>query len=166
MVNYLVPEPIRSLGRTPMNLDFAKCSSFLRSCALFSLALLLLSTPLFAQSPSPDLLLLNAHIVTMNDKQPSAEAIAVQGDRIVWVGSADEAKRLYPKPSRTIDLQGATVLPGLIDANTHLINLGESLTRLNLKDIPTEKEIVDRVKQRAASAAPGEWILGWGWDEG
>ena len=149
-----------------MNLDFAKCTSILRSCTLLSLTLLLPINALFAQSPNPDLLLLNAHIVTMNDKQPSAEAIAIQGDRIAWVGSADEAKRLYPKPSRTIDLQGATVLPGLIDAHTHLINLGESLTRLNLKDVPTEKEIVDRVKQRAASAAPGEWILGWGWDEG
>ena len=148
-----------------MNLDFAKCISILRS-ALFSLALLLPSTPLFAQSPNPDLLLLNAHVVTMNDKQPSAQAIAIQRDRIMWVGSAEEAKRLYPKPSRTIDLQDTTVLPGLIDAHTHLINLGESLVRLNLKDVPTEKEIVVRVKQRAASAAPGEWILGWGWDEG
>jgi predicted amidohydrolase YtcJ len=129
-------------------------------------ALLLSSISLSAQSSSPDLLLLNAHVVTMNDRQPSAQAIATQGDRILWVGSTDEAKRLYPKPARTMDLHGATVLPGIIDAHTHLINLGESLVRLNLKDIPTEEEIIERVKQRAASAASGEWILGWGWDEG
>jgi predicted amidohydrolase YtcJ len=53
-----------------------------------------------------------------------------------------------------MNLQGATVLPGLIDAHTHLINLGESLVRLNLKDIPTEEEIVERVKQRAPSLRP------------
>ncbi len=129
-------------------------------------ALSLFAATLSAQSPNTDLLLLNAHIVTMNDKQLSAQAMAIRGDRIVWVGSSDEAKRLYPKPMRTMDLQGATILPGIIDAHTHLINLGESLVRLNLKDIPTEKEIIERVKQRAASAAPGEWILGWGWDEG
>ena len=129
------------------------------------LALLFPVVSLFGQTPSADLLLLNAHIVTMNDKQPSAQAVAIHGDRIVWIGNSDQSKKLYPA-ARTIDLHGATVLPGLIDAHTHLINLGESLTRLNLKDISTEKEMVVRVKQRVASAAPGEWIVGWGWDEG
>jgi predicted amidohydrolase YtcJ len=119
-----------------------------------------------AQTSSADLLLLNAHVVTMRDQRPSAEAIAIQGERIAWVGSTNEARRLYPKPARTMDLHGATILPGITDAHTHLINLGESLVRLNLKDIPTEKEIIERVKQRVASTAPGEWILGWGWDEG
>ncbi len=142
------------------------CNFVARACALPFLALLLLGVSLSAQSPNADLLLRNAHVLTMNEKQPSAQAIAIRGERIVWVGSAGKAKRLYPKAARTIDLHGATVLPGIIDAHTHLINLGESLVRLNLKDIPTEKEIVERVKQRAASAAPGEWILGWGWDEG
>ena len=132
---------------------------------LLLLALFFSTASLVGQTPNADLLLLNAHVVTMNDKQPAAQAIAIRGDRIVWVGAADEGKKLYPS-ARVQDLHGATVLPGLIDAHTHLINLGESLTRLNLKDIPTEKEIVERVKQRAASAAPGEWIVGWGWDEG
>ena len=130
------------------------------------LTLFFFVSSLSAQSPSADLVLLNAHVVTMYDKQPSAEAIAIEGDRIVWVGSTKEAKRLYPKPARTMDLHGRTVLPGIIDAHTHLINLGESLVRLNLKDLPTENGIIERVKQRAASTAPGEWILGWGWDEG
>ena len=129
------------------------------------LALSLSAASLSAQTPGTDLLLLNAHVITMNDKQPSAQAVAIRGDRIVWVGNSDEGKKLYPS-ARAMDLHGATVLPGLIDAHTHLINLGESLVRLNLKDISSEKEIVERVKQRAASAAPGEWILGWGWDEG
>jgi predicted amidohydrolase YtcJ len=142
------------------------CPTAARVCAFCFFALPFLAVSLSAQSTSADLLLLNAHVVTMNDKQPSAQAIAIQGDRILWVGSTDEAKRRYPKTSRTVDLQGATVLPGIIDAHTHLINLGESLVRLNLKDIPTEREIIERVKQRAGSAAPGEWILGWGWDEG
>ncbi len=102
----------------------------------------------------------------MNEKQPSAQAIAIRGGRILWVGNTEEAERLYPRPAHAMDLHGATVLPGIIDAHAHLINLGQSLVRLNLKDIPTEKEIIERVKQRAASTAPDEWILGWGWDEG
>ena len=82
----------------------------------------------------------------MNEKQPSAQAIAVRGERIVWVGSSGDGKELYPG-ARALDLHGAAVLPGLIDAHTHLINLGESVVRLNLKDVRSEKEIT-RTRQR------------------
>ncbi|HKW61111.1 MAG TPA: amidohydrolase [Candidatus Acidoferrum sp.] len=136
-----------------------------RISAFCFLALSFFAVSVSAQSSGAELLLYNAHVVTMNQKQPSAQAIAIRGERIVWVGNSEEGKKQYPS-ARAADLHGATVLPGLIDAHGHLINLGESLTRLNLKDVPTEKEVVERVKQRAASAAPGEWIVGWGWDEG
>jgi len=102
----------------------------------------------------------------MNPAQPSAEAIAIQAERIKWIGTSAEARRRFANPSRVIDLHGATVLPGLIDAHVHLLSLGQSLLRLNLKDVADEKEAVALVKQRVATAAPGEWIVGWGWDEG
>src|ERR1700758_1270043 len=138
-----------------MKATFAQRDFLPRACAMFLQIALFASISVSAQttsslSSSADLLLTNAHVITMNDKQPSAQAIAIQGDRIVWVGNSDETKKLYPS-ARTTDLHGATVLPGLIDAHGHLINLGESLVRLNLKDIPTENAIVERVKQRAAS---------------
>lgn len=117
-------------------------------------------------SPPADLLLLNAHVITMNPRAPSAQAIAIQGERIAWVGSDEDARGLFAGSARTIDLHGATVLPGLIDAHVHLLELGKSLVRLNLKDVRDEAEAVERVKQRVLSAAPNEWILGWGWDEG
>src|SRR5213594_4084462 len=113
-----------------------------------------------------DLLLINARIITMEQTRPAAEAIAIQGDRIAWVGTAAEARRRFPDASQIIDLHGATVLPGLIDAHVHLLSLGQSLLRLNLKDVADEKEAVALVKQRVATAAAGEWIVGWGWDEG
>lgn len=121
---------------------------------------------LFSGSRAADLLLRNAHIVTMDQTRPAAQAMAIQGGRIVWLGGNEEEERLFAGTSRIIDLHGATVLPGVIDAHTHLISLGESLLRLNLKDVATEEEVVERVKQKAASTAPNEWILGWGWDEG
>src|SRR5262249_48837198 len=117
------------------------------------------------ERPKPDLLLLHANVVTMNSAKPTAQAIAVAGERITWVGSDREGQKLFPAV-RTIDLHGAAVLPGFIDAHTHMFELGKSLLRLNLKDVATEEEVVARVRQKAASAAPGEWILGWGWDEG
>ena len=116
--------------------------------------------------PDADLLLINARVITMNSTQPSAEAIAVQGERIKWIGTSAEARRRFANASRVIDLHGATVLPGLIDAHVHLLSLGQSLLRLNLKDVADEKEAVTLVKQRVAASAPGEWIVGWGWDEG
>jgi len=116
--------------------------------------------------PAADLLLLNAHVVTMDASKSEAQAVAVLGDRILWVGSDAEARKRFGNASTTIDLHGATVLPGIIDAHVHLVSLGQSLLRLNLKDVSDEAEAVARVKQRIASAAPNEWILGWGWDEG
>ena len=68
-----------------------------RACrvSLFSfLALSLSAASLSAQTPNADLLLLNAHVITMNDKQPSAQAVAIRGDRIVWVGNSDEGKAI------------------------------------------------------------------------
>jgi predicted amidohydrolase YtcJ len=136
-------------------------------CVLVVLILLPLVNSGSSPVPStPELLLLNAHVITMAPGQPAAEAIAVSGDRIAWVGSGADARRLYPGAARVLDLHGATVLPGIIDSHTHLMELGKSLLQLNLKDVPSDKEVVERVKQRVASAAPGEWVLGWGWDEG
>jgi hypothetical protein len=133
------------------------------------LFLILLQAPpaSFSQRrPDADLLLINARVITMNSTQPSAEAIAIQGERIKWIGTSAEARRRFANASRVIDLRGGTVLPGLIDAHVHLLSLGQSLLRLNLKDVADEHEAVTRVKQRVATAAPGEWIVGWGWDEG
>ena len=124
------------------------------------------SGPLASPSPAPDLVLVNAHIITMDSTHPTAEALAIRADRIAWVGTSQEANKLFSPSIRKIDLHGATVLPGIIDAHTHLVSLGESLLRLNLKDAASEKEVVELVKQKAASTTPNQWILGWGWDEG
>jgi predicted amidohydrolase YtcJ len=64
-----------------------------------------------------------------------------------------------------LDLNGTTLFPGIIDAHTHLMTLGENSLKLDLKDVDPN-EAVARVKQRVARVRPGEWIIGWGWDEG
>jgi predicted amidohydrolase YtcJ len=138
------------------------------------ISLLILVTALLAPIPSastqtpakPDLLLLNAHIITMNPQKLSAEAVAVKDGRIAWVGSTAEAKTLFGNAAETLDLAGATVLPGIIDAHAHLMSLGESFLKLDLKGIATPEEVARRVKEKAATVRSGEWILGWGWDEG
>jgi len=133
---------------------------------LWSIPLLLLVTSVGPESPKPDLLLFNANVITMNPRQPASQALAIQQGHIAWVGSSEEAERLFGAEIPRRDLHGATVMPGIIDAHTHLLELGKSILRLNLKDVPTPQEAAEQVRKRVATAAPGEWILGWGWDEG
>src|SRR5204862_1436980 len=116
--------------------------------------------------PPADLLLINAHVMTIDRARPAAEAVAIKGDRIAWLGTTVEARQRFAHAAQIVDLHGATVLPGLIDAHAHLLALGQSLLRLNLKDVADENAAVSLVRQRAAKATPGEWIIGWGWDEG
>lgn len=137
-----------------------------QSWLVIALLMLVGSISLSQPTSEVDLLLLNASVMTMNERQPRAQAVAIKGERIAWVGSNAEAKKLFPHPTRLVDLGGATVLPGIIDGHAHLLSLGESFLKINLKDAATPEQVVQLVKQQAASVAPGEWILGWGWDEG
>jgi predicted amidohydrolase YtcJ len=82
------------------------------------------------------------------------------------VGSSADATTLFGNAAETLDLAGATILPGIIDAHGHLMNLGESFLKLDLKGLATPEDVARRVKEKAATLKSGEWILGWGWDEG
>ena len=147
------------------------------------LALLVLAATA-GQEPA-DLLLVNARVYTLvwDDPatdgtpaanaprtaagfRPDAEALAIRGERIVFVGGVREAQRYRGPKTRVIDLAGATVLPGLVDSHTHVAGLGEAASQVDLVGVRTEVEAVARVAERARSVPKGEWILGRGWDEG
>jgi len=97
---------------------------------------------------------------------PDAEAIAVTGGRIAFVGTARDAEAYRGPSTRVIDLQGATALPGLVDSHVHIRELGQMESYLDLTGVQTEQEAVDRVVAHAAKVPKGEWIVGRGWDEG
>ncbi|MCG8607173.1 amidohydrolase [bacterium] len=97
---------------------------------------------------------------------PDAEAIAVKDGRIVFVGSNEEAQSYRGNATRVIDVNGGTILPGLVDSHTHIAGLGANLERVDLTEARTEQEAVNLVAKRAGEAPKGEWIVGWGWDEG
>ena len=110
--------------------------------------------------------MLNGNFITMSPQQPAAEAVAINDGRIQWIGSNADAKKLFTSALETIDLGGATVLPGFIDAHGHLMSLGETFLKLDLKGVSSPQEVARRVKEKANTLRTGEWILGWGWDEG
>ncbi|MCP4658475.1 MAG: amidohydrolase [bacterium] len=97
---------------------------------------------------------------------PDAEAVVVCGDRIVMVGNNADALACRGERTEVIDLDGATVLPGLVDSHTHVLGLGEKLTRVDLTAAEDESAAVELVAARAAETEAGEWIVGRGWDEG
>jgi predicted amidohydrolase YtcJ len=98
--------------------------------------------------------------------RPDAEAVAVRDGRIVLVGGNDAARALIGEDTTVVALDGATVLPGLVDSHTHVFNLGAALSRVSLVDVATEAEAVERIVEAARHVPEGEWIIGQGWDEG
>lgn len=92
------------------------------------------------------------------------QAIYVSGGVIRDVGPRDEIVSRH-RHALVIDAGDATILPGLTDAHAHLYGLGLSLETVSLVDTSSYEDVIARVRQRAATAEPGEWILGRGWDQ-
>jgi predicted amidohydrolase YtcJ len=118
-----------------------------------------------AQEAPADLVIHNAKIYTSDDAMPRAEAIAIRGDRIIALGTSAEIRKRAAASTKVIDAGGAAVLPGLHDAHGHFTGLGASLQVLRLRGTKNWEQIVGMVRRRAASARPGEWILGRNWDQ-
>ncbi len=118
-----------------------------------------------SSQPSPaDLLILNAHVWTVDDALPEAQAVAVRGERIVYVGTDDGARTLAGPATKTIDAKGRLLLPGFQDNHTHFISGGEEVGQLDLKDAATHEEFGRRIAAYAKTKQPGEWITGGNWD--
>jgi len=135
---------------------------------IFLVILSLLLSGLSPNAPrveSADLIFINGNIYTANDKQPHAEAVAVKGDRIVFVGSNANAKKFQSANTRVVDLQGETMLAGLTDAHYHFIGVGQREMNLNLEGITNLEDFLAKVKARVDQARPGEWVTGRGWIE-
>jgi len=129
---------------------------------------LLLSFAFVPSAPNPasaDLVFINGNVYTVDEKRPHAEAIAVKGDRIVYVGSNSDAKQFQDTNTRVVDLHGATVVPGMTDAHYHFIGVGQREMNLNLEGITNLEDFLAKVKQRVDQAKPGEWVTGRGWIE-
>ena len=104
-------------------------------------------------------------IHTQDAGQPQATAIAWDKDgRILATGSAAELRHRYPQ-ARHVDAGDATVIPGLIDAHAHVMELGYALLRADLSGATSVEEVVRRLQAFAATAPEGTWLVGWGWDQ-
>src|SRR4030095_9497751 len=112
-----------------------------------------------------DTILINGKILTVDDRDSIREALAVHDGQILAVGTTADIRKTAGAKTRVIDLQGRTVVPGLIDSHQHAIRAGLTFsTAVNWVGVSSLTEALDRIRQRAASAKPGTWIIvGGGW---
>lgn len=114
-----------------------------------------------------DLLLTNATVITLDPDQPTADAIGIRRGKIAWVGNGRDARDQFDGPYREVDLGGATVAPGFIDAHHHLMTLGFWMSQIPCAypQVTSISEIVAAVAKRTMDTPAGEWIRGRGYDD-
>src|ERR1043165_4747325 len=132
---------------------------------LLAATLLLLIWVPVPQPAAADIVFRNGNVYTANDKAPRAQAIAVKGDRIVFVGTNSAAQKFVGTNTRVVDLHGNTVLPGFTDSHQHLSGVGQREMTLNLEGTTSLEDLLAKVKARVDQAKPGEWVTGRGWIE-
>ena len=117
------------------------------------------------ESNKADLIIENGIIYTMNDLNPLIEAVAIKNGKIIGIGSKNDIKPFKSKNTKTLDLEGYTMTPGLIEGHGHFMGLGYSKMRLDLSTAANYNELVNMVADAVSDAKPGEWILGRGWHQ-
>jgi len=108
-----------------------------------------------------DLTLVNANVLTMDPARPRASAVAMAGGRIEALGAGPAGA------GRVVDLRGATVLPGFHDAHNHMVGFGMSLSEVDIGSPPIGSldELYAAIARRAETTAPGDWVIGSGYDQ-
>ena len=119
-----------------------------------------------AQSkPAADLIIRNAKVWTVDKSHPSAQAVAVLGERIVAVGSNDDVETWRGANTRVIDASGKLLLPGFNDSHVHFVDGGMALDSVQLNNVTSAQEFARRIAERAKTTPKGEWVQGGDWDE-
>ena len=120
-----------------------------------------------AAQVAPERILLNGKIATVDDFFSIQEAVALQGERILAVGSNEDMESLAGPDTEIVDLGGKTVIPGLIDDHNHVVRATEYWpNEARLDGVTTRGEALQILQEKAASLAPGEWLMSLGgWSE-
>jgi predicted amidohydrolase YtcJ len=120
----------------------------------------------FPESLFADTILVNGNVITVEHEQPTAEAVAIKGDKIMYVGSNADVRSCAGKNTQVIDVQGKTVLPGFIEPHTHFMSFGIRLRMVNVRTPPNNniEDVLARIRERASTIPKGEWIQAQGYE--
>ncbi len=140
-------------------------SRLFMSATAAALTMLTLATGAWAQSAA-DFVFTDGKVYTVNPLQPWAEAVAVKGNKIVYVGDAKGVARFIGKDTKTIDAAGKTILPGFVSTHDHLIASAWTNSGVQLFDLKTKEEVLKRIKEWAKAHPDAKVIKGIGWSAG
>jgi len=132
---------------------------------LFYLLTLLLLFSCSNKDEQAEVVIINADMITMNEDQPKAEALAIKGQRIMKVGTNAEIQAMVNEGTKVIDAKNQFVMPGFIEGHGHFTGIGGSLINLNLLNSKNWNQILLQVSEKVKTAEPGEWIIGRGWHQ-
>jgi len=124
--------------------------------------LFIITSGVFAEQPTT--LIHNARIYTFSEPAVADSIVFDARGKIIAVGSHEKISARFTD-TNSIDAQGATIIPGLIDAHGHILNLGLSLLRADLRGTQSKSEVLDRLKSFAVNLPKDSWLLGRGWDQ-
>ncbi len=112
-------------------------------------------------------LFVDGEVITVNDENQVVEAVAVQGRHIIAVGSTEDILQLQDEHSEIIDLNGRTLLPGIIDSHLHITMYGTNELSVSCKNesITSIQDLLQQLKEQAAMTPSGEWIRAWGYHD-
>src|SRR5215469_445460 len=142
----------------------ARGSWKMRSVLCYAVVLLAALAVNAAQGRSATLILRNGRIWTENPQQPEAEAVAIDGNLIMAVGSSATISKLAGPDCKVIDLGGRRVVPGFNDSHVHFLTGGDSLISVQLGDASSAEEFRRRIRDYARSLPRGAWIRNGNWD--
>lgn len=125
-------------------------------------AVVVLAPAAYAQD-SADLILVNGRVYTLDESRPWAEAVAIDEETILAVGSNVEVRAFAGPETREIDLAGAFVSPGFNDAHVHVDGTGRLLTGVNLLDVHEPSGFRERIRETAERLPSGSWITRGMW---
>jgi len=110
----------------------------------------------------------NAIVLTLDPENPIADTIVITDDKIVVVGNSDDLAAQEPLyvDAKSLNVNGAVILPGFIDSHVHVRELGMDKIKANLVGVKNIDDIVERLTSFYPDPEPGEWLIGQGWDEG
>lgn len=109
---------------------------------------------------------MNGNIYTFNLMQPKVDTVVVDNGKIIDLGSHNDMLLQWGRRgTELIDLQGKMVTPGLIDSHLHLSGIAFKFLELNLTDVLSKKEMLQKIKEKTSSLPKDRWLIGMGWDE-
>ncbi|MGO0059605.1 amidohydrolase [Brevibacillus fluminis] len=116
---------------------------------------------------NPDVVFLHGEVVTVDQQNRIAEAVAVKDGKIVAVGTSEEIRQMVGPHTKVVDLDGKSLLPGFIDSHLHIVSYGIDKMGVSCKalHIQSIQDILHDLRAQAAVLASGKWVRAWGFDE-